>query len=142
MVVTKGNKVQVEYEGMFDDGTVFDSSANSGQPLEFEAGAGQVIKGFDDAVMGMNEGEEKKIHIPAKDAYGEHRADYVKEVPRAQLPAQPEPQEGMMLAVHLPNGTQMPVKITKVNSTSVMVDFNHPLAGKALNFKIKVVSIN
>lgn len=141
MTVQKGNKVRVEYEGTFDDGTVFDSSKHSGQPLEFEAGAGQVIKGFDEAVMDMSEGEEKKIHIPAAEAYGEYRGDYVKEVPREQLPAQPEPKEGMMLAVRLPNGAQMPVKITKVNPKTVTVDFNHPLAGKDLNFKIKVVAI-
>ena len=71
MIVKKGSKVKVDYTGTFDDGTVFDASEKHGQPLEFEAGSGQVIKGFDDAVMGMKKGEEKKIVLPAKEAYGE-----------------------------------------------------------------------
>lgn len=141
MVVKKGNKVKVDYTGMFDDETVFDASEKHGQPLEFEVGSGQVIKGFDDAVLGMKEGQEKKIVIPPAEAYGEVKAEMRKKVPRKQLPQDQEPRVGMILAVGLPNGIQLPARIVEVTKDDVTVDLNHPLAGKTLHFKIKVVSI-
>ena len=142
MEVKKGNKVKVDYTGTFDDGTVFDASDKHGQPLEFEAGSGQVIKGFDDAVMGMKEGEEKKIVIPAKEAYGEVKAELNKKVPRKQLPQDQEPKVGMILAVGLPNGQQFPARIVEVTTEDVTIDLNHPLAGKTLHFRIKVAEIS
>jgi len=142
MIVKKGSKVKVDYTGTFDDGTVFDASEKHGQPLEFEAGSGQVIKGFDDAVMGMKKGEEKKIVLPAKEAYGEVRAELHKKVPRAQLPQDQEPKVGMILAVGLPNGQQFPARIVAVTADDVTIDLNHPLAGKALHFKIKVAEVS
>src|SRR3989338_3236654 len=95
MSVKKGSKVKVDYTGTLDDGTVFDASEKHGQPLEFEAGSGQVIKGFDDAIMGLKLGEEKNIIINAKEAYGEIRAELHKKVPRQQLPQDQEPKVGM-----------------------------------------------
>ncbi len=139
--VKKGDKVRVDYTGAFDDGTVFDASEKQGQPLEFEVGSGQVIKGFDDAVVGMKKGEEKKIVIPAKEAYGEVRAELHKKVPRQQLPQDQEPKVGMILAVGLPNGQQFPARIVAVTKDDVTIDLNHPLAGKRLHFKIKVVNV-
>jgi len=139
--VKKGDKVRVDYTGTFDDGTVFDASEKQGQPLEFEVGSGQVIKGFDDAVVGMKKGEEKKIVIPAKEAYGEVRAELHKKVPRQQLPQDQEPKVGMILAVGLPNGQQFPARIVAVTKDDVTIDLNHPLAGKRLHFKIKVVNV-
>ncbi|MDP3698778.1 MAG: peptidylprolyl isomerase [Nanoarchaeota archaeon] len=141
MTVKKGDKVKVDYTGTFDDGTVFDASSNHGQPLEFEAGSGQVIKGFDDAVMGMKKGEEKKIVIPPAEAYGEIKAELHKKVPRKQLPQDQEPKVGMVLAVGLPNGQQFPARIVTVTAEEVTIDLNHPLAGKTLHFKIKVADI-
>ncbi|MBI2581621.1 FKBP-type peptidyl-prolyl cis-trans isomerase, partial [Candidatus Woesearchaeota archaeon] len=102
--VKKGNKVKVDYKGTFDDGTVFDASEKHGQPLEFEVGSGQVIKGFDEAVMGMKKGEEKNITLPPVEAYGEVKAELRKKVPRQQLPQDQEPKVGMILSVGLPNG--------------------------------------
>ena len=140
--VAKGDIVKVDYTGTFDDGTVFDSSEKHGHPLEFEAGSGQVIKGFDDAVMGMKKGEEKKIVIPPAEAYGEVKAELHKKVPRAQLPQDQEPKVGMVLAVGLPNGQQFPARIVAVTKDDVTIDLNHPLAGKTLHFKIKVAEIS
>ncbi|MEK6809953.1 MAG: peptidylprolyl isomerase [Nanoarchaeota archaeon] len=140
-IVNKGNKVKVEYTGTFEDGTVFDASEKHGQPLEFEAGSGQVIKGFEEAVLGMKNGEEKKIVIPAAEAYGEMKAELRKKVPRKQLPQDQEPKVGMILAVGLPNGQQFPARIVAVTADDVTIDLNHPLAGKTLHFKIKVVSV-
>lgn len=136
-MVKKGSKVKVEYTGTFDDGTVFDSSEKHGQPLEFEAGAGQVIKGFDDAIIAMKKGEERTIHIEAKDAYGEHNPQLVKIIPKENLPEGAK--VGTVLAIGLPTGQRIPATVTKVSAKEATIDINHPLAGKALNFKLKIV---
>ena len=140
MSIKKGDKIKVKYTGTLEDGTVFDSNKDK-DALEFEVGAGKIIKGFDDAVMGMEKGEEKKVTLKPEDAYGQPNPDLVKEVPKEQLPKDPEPKEGMMLAVGLPNGQQIPAKIVKVGDSNVTIDLNPPLAGKTLNFEIKVVDI-
>ncbi|MBI4147149.1 peptidylprolyl isomerase [Candidatus Woesearchaeota archaeon] len=141
-VITKGDKVKVDYTGTFDDGTVFDASEKHGQPLEFKVGSGQVIKGFDDAVVGMKKGQEKKIVIPPAEAYGEFKAELHKKVPRKQLPQDQEPKVGMILAIGLPNGQQFPARIITVTTEDVTIDLNHPLAGKTLHFKIKVAEVS
>ena len=141
MKVEKGNKVKVEYEGKFDDGSVFDSSKTHGKPLEFIAGEGHVVPGFDNAIVGMEKDEEKEITIKPEEGYGPINAELSKEVPRDQLPKDQEPKMGMMLAVGLPNGQQVPATITKVSDDKITIDLNHPLAGKTLHFKIKVIDI-
>ena len=141
MKVVKGNSVKIEYTGKLADGTVFDASKNHGQPLEFEVGSGMVIPGFDKAVEGMELDEEKTVTIPVDDAYGEARPELMQEVPRDKLPKEPEPKEGMMLAVGTPDGRQIPARIAKVDEDKVTIDLNHPLAGKELTFEIKVVGI-
>jgi FKBP-type peptidyl-prolyl cis-trans isomerase 2 len=140
MKVEKGNKLKVEYTGTLEDGTVFDSSEKHGQPLEFEVGAGQLIKGFDEGVIGMEKGEEKEITIPADQAYGQPRDELVQKVPKDKLPA--DIKEGALLISKLPNGQQIPAKIVKIEDKEVIVDLNHPLAGKTLKFKVKVLEIN
>lgn len=139
--VKPGDKVNVEYEGKLEDGTVFDSSSRHGQMLEFEVGAGRIIKGFDNAVVGMKRGEEKTIKIPPEEAYGQPNPMLIQKMPRANLPKEPEPKEGMMLIATLPTGEQIPARITAVDKATVILDFNHPLAGKTLTFKIKIVDI-
>jgi FKBP-type peptidyl-prolyl cis-trans isomerase 2 len=131
--------VKIEYEGRFEDGTVFDSSEKHGKPLEFEIGKKQVIPGFENAVKDMKKGEEKEITIKPEDGYGEIREELVKEVPRSQLPPGPELKEGMMLMVSLPNGQQIPAKIVGLAKETVKIDLNHPLAGKTLNFRLKKI---
>ena len=139
--VSKGSHIKVDYTGTLDDGTVFDTSSGKA-PLEFTVGEGHVIKGFDDGVLGMKVGEEKKIHIPAKEAYGEHDATHLRKVPRKMLPADLEPKPGMHMAVQAPNGAQFPVVIAAADAEEVTIDFNHPLAGKALTFVVKIVAID
>ena len=141
MPVKQGDKVKIEYKGTLDNGTVFDSSEGR-EPLEFEVGAGQVIPGFEKAVIDMEKGQEKEIHIPVEEAYGQHKDDLIKDFPRENLPKEQEPQVGMSLMMTLQTGQQVPAKIIEVNETSVKLDLNHPLAGKALNFHIKVVDIS
>ena len=143
--VENGNKVKVDYEGTFEDGTVFDSSKHGdhSHPLEFEVGAKQVIAGFENAVLGMELNEEKEVTLEAADAYGNPNPELIKKIPRDVLPKEgPEPQPGMMLAMQAPTGQQIPAKIVEVDEKEVTIDLNHPLAGKKLIFKIKVVEIN
>lgn len=140
MKIQNGNKVTVHYTGTLDDGTVFDSSEGR-EPLTFEAGAGQLIKGFDEAVIGMEKGQEKDITIPPAEAYGDRDARLTKQIPRSALPKDKEPQVGMMLGLTTPDGQQLPAQITQVNDKEITIDLNHPLAGKTLHFKIKIVEI-
>jgi peptidylprolyl isomerase len=142
MEVKKGNKVKVEYEGKLEDGTVFDASSKHGKPLEFEAGSGKVIPGFDNALVGMKKGEEKEITIKPEEGYGKPNPEMVKKVPKEQFPKDKEIKPGMMLALGLPTGQQIPAKITEVGDKEVTLDMNHPLAGKTLKFKIKVIDIS
>jgi FKBP-type peptidyl-prolyl cis-trans isomerase 2 len=141
MSVKKGDKIKVEYTGTLEDGTVFDSSEAHGQPLEFEVGSGQLIKGFDDAVVGMEVGEEKEIKIQPSEAYGDHNPELVKKVPKEQFPKEKDLKPGMILLIKLPNEIQVPVRIAEVTDDEITLDLNHPLAGKVLIFKIKVVEI-
>ena len=140
--VKKGDKVKIEYSGTLDDGTVFDSSEKHGAPLEFEIGAKQVIPGFENAIIGMKKGEEKEVKLEPAQAYGERNDQLVKEVPKDQVPAEQELKQGMMLLMRLPNGMQVPVKVVKVTKQAITLDLNHPLAGKTLTFKIKVLDIS
>jgi len=142
MKVKKGDKVKVEYTGTLDNGTVFDSTEKHGQPLEFEVGSGQLIKGFDNGVIGMEKGKEKEVTIKSADAYGDYNPEMIKKIPRDQLPKDKEIKPGMMLVMGLPNGAQIPAKIKEVGDKEVTLDLNHPLVGKDLKFKIKVVGIN
>jgi FKBP-type peptidyl-prolyl cis-trans isomerase 2 len=141
MAVGNGDKVKVEYKGTLDDGTVFDSSEAHGEPLEFEVGTGQIIPGFEEAIMGMEEGDEKEFKLEPSEAYGEHNPQLVKAVPRDKMPLDEEPETGMMLLTELPNGAKIPAVITEVTKEEVTIDLNHPLAGKTLTFEIKVIGI-
>ena len=135
-----GNQVKVHYHGRLQDGTTFDSSEGR-SPLEFEVGAGQVIKGFDDGVLGMKEGDKKTIHIPVEDAYGEKSEDMIIEFPREQFPPDMKPEVGMQLNLRGQDGRNFPVVISEIKNEFVVLDGNHPLAGKDLIFDIEMVEI-
>jgi peptidylprolyl isomerase len=134
----KGDTARVHYTGRLEDGQVFDTS-EGGEPLEFEVGSGEVIKGFDEGVRGMYVGEKKTIEIEADDAYGPRSEALVQAVPRVELNLETEPQVGMNLVLQLPDGNQIPVAITDVTQDSVTLDANHPLAGQKLIFDIELV---
>lgn len=141
MTAKIGDTVKIEYTGTLDDGTVFDSSSEHDAPLEFQIGSGHVIKGFDDAIIGMNVGEEKQISINPADAYGEHDPTLIQKVPRDIFPADVELVQGMLFEAGLPTGEKVPAMIKSIEGTTIFVDLNHPLAGKKLNFKIKLASL-
>ena len=141
MPAKHGDKVQVHYTGRLDDGTVFDSSAGS-EPLPFTVGERQVIPGFEHAVLGMNPGESKTVHIPADEAYGARHPEMLLEVDRDQFPADAPPEIGQQLGVEQPDGQVVPVLVTAVTAHTVTLDANHPLAGEALTFEIQLVQID
>lgn len=138
--VKAGDKVKVHYHGRLNDGTTFDSSEGR-EPLEFEAGSGSVIPGFDKGVLGMEPGEKKTINIPVEEAYGPKQEDLLMEFPLDRFPADVKPEPGM--SFNMSNGTQnFPVVVTEVKDDVVMLDANHPLAGEDLTFDIELVSVN
>jgi FKBP-type peptidyl-prolyl cis-trans isomerase 2 len=141
MKVKKGDKIKIDYTGTFDDGKEFDSSTKHGAPLEFDVGSGQVIKGFDDAVVGMQKGEEKKIKVAPQEAYGDHNPQLIKKVPREVIPANIELKKDLTLGVATPDGLRLPVTIKDFDDKEITLDLNHPLAGKTLNFNLKLVDI-
>ena len=135
-----GDTVKVHYTGRLDDGTVFDSSADR-DPLEFQIGAGNVIPGFERAVLGMSSGESKTEVIPTDDAYGPYMEEMVIVIDRQQMPAELEPEVGQQLHIQQPDGNVIPVTITDVSNGTVTLDANHPLAGEDLTFDIQLVEI-
>ncbi|MEX2593207.1 MAG: peptidylprolyl isomerase [Anditalea sp.] len=139
-VATKGNKVKVHYTGKLNDGTVFDTSENR-EPLEFTVGDGNMIKGFDTAVQGMEPGSNKSVVIPSDEAYGEKKEEMMVDIPIDQVPADIKPEVGMDLSIQNQEGQPMPVKVVNVDPEKITLDANHPLAGQDLTFDIKLVEI-
>lgn len=135
-----GDKVQVHYTGMLEDGSIFDSS-DGRDPLEFTLGSGQVIPGFDRAVSGMSPGQERSVRIPASDAYGDRKDDLVIVVEREQLPPDMDPVIGQQLQLKQ-DGRGFVVTVKDVGPESITLDANHPLAGEDLEFKVQLVSID
>jgi peptidylprolyl isomerase len=136
----KGDKVKVHYTGKLTDDTVFDSSRER-EPLEFTIGAGQMIKGFDAAVEGMEVGESKKVEIPSAEAYGERSDEAMIEVDKSQLPKDMNPEKGMQLEATSQDGRRQILIIHEVKEEKVVLDANHPLAGKELVFDIELVEV-
>ena len=136
----QGDKVKVHYKGYLDDGTVFDSSFDQ-DPLEFTIGAGEIIPGFENAVVGMEIGETKTVDIPAQDAYGEYNDMARLEVPRENLPENINPEIGMVLQLTTPQNNTVLVRVIDMNDEIVTLDANHPLAGKDLKFEIKLLEL-
>ncbi len=136
-----GDNVQVHYKGTLPDGQLFDSSEGR-EPLAFQLGSGQVIKGFDDGVSGMTVGEKKTINIPNAEAYGPVNEDMIVNFDRAQIPAEIPLEVGSTLNMHQDGGQVIPVVIREVTEQHVVLDANHPLAGQDLIFELELVGIN
>ena len=141
MKVKVGETVSIHYVGTLDDGTEFDSSRTRDEVLSFEVGSGQLIPGFDDAVSGMKVGQVKKVKLSPEEAYGEVNPEAIQSVPNSAFPADFELQEGLLVQGHSPQGEPVVAKVESIEQDSVVLDFNHPLAGKNLNFEIELLSI-
>lgn len=137
----KGNTVKVHYTGKLTDGTVFDSSHNRNEPIEFTLGQKNMIAGFEKAVEGMSVGDTKTTEIPASEAYGEKKDEMIIQVPKTEIPANITPEVGQQLAMQGGNGEQVPVTVTEVTDQGITLDANHPLAGKDLIFDLELVHI-
>lgn len=135
-----GDTVAVHYTGTLDDGTVFDSSLES-EPLEFTLGTGEVIAGFEEAVIGMKPGEKKTTKIPADEGYGPEQPELKLMVPQEEYPEGIEPEIGQMLQLQQPDGRVVIVRVTSIGDEGICLDANHPLAGKNLTFEIELVTI-
>jgi FKBP-type peptidyl-prolyl cis-trans isomerase 2 len=138
--VKDGDTVKVHYTGKLEDGSVFDSS-ESRDPLEVTLGQGKLIPGFEHAVVGLEVGDKTTASIESTDAYGARREDLEVTIERNQLPEDIQPEVGMQLQLNQPDGQPVPVQITKVEEESIIIDANHPLAGKDLIFDIELVEI-
>jgi len=135
-----GDTVEVHYTGTLENGTVFDTS-EGGEPLEFTLGQGQMIPGFEQAVLGMKVGESKNFTIPADEAYGPYDAALIQVINREELTNIPNPEVGQQLYGSQTGGGTITGTITNVTDTTITVDFNHHLAGKDLTFEIELMSI-
>ncbi|MEM6372026.1 MAG: peptidylprolyl isomerase [Pseudomonadota bacterium] len=138
--VKEGDTVRIHYTGTLKDGATFDSS-DGRDPLEFVVGAGHIIKGLDAALPGMQTGDKKTVHIDCADAYGPINPALHQGVPREAIPDDIPLEVGMQLQMQTPAGQPMPVTVTGIDDTQVMLDANHPLAGRDLTFDFEVVSI-
>lgn len=139
--VKSGDTVSIHYTGTLSDGSVFDSSQGR-EPLEFVVGSGQIIPGLDTALPGMKVGEEKRVEIASEDAYGPHHAEARQAVPRAEIPADIPLEIGVQLQAKNERGEIMPLTVAEVSEDTVVLDANHPLAGKDLIFEIELVAVN
>ena len=136
----RGDTVHVHYKGTLDDGSVFDSSEGS-DPISFTLGGGDVIPGFENAIEGMSVGEKKTSRMEPGDAYGDRREELVFTVGKDEMP-EGDIEVGDMLQVGFPDGSSSAVQVAAVGDTSVQLDANQPLAGKALTFELELVRID
>lgn len=139
MEIAQNKIVKIHYKGTLEDGSVFDSSEGR-EPLEFLYGVGMIIPGLEEGILGLKVGDKKSIYIKAEKAYGPRMEEAMQEVPKSQLPEDIELSIGMQLAAQGPQGV-IPVTIKDIKEESVLIDFNHPLAGKALNFDVEILDV-
>lgn len=137
-----GDTVKIHYTGTLEDGSQFDSSYDRDEPLEFQLGSGQMIPGFEKAVMGMEPGDSKVVKIPSEHAYGPVNPNQIVEVPRSQMPEGLEIRKGMQLQGKSPDGKTLLLVVADMSESTVTLDGNHPLAGKDLTFDIELVGIS
>ena len=135
-----GDTVRIHYTGTLADGSTFDTSSGRA-PLEFTVGSGQIIPGLDRAIAGMSVGEKKTVEVPAAEAYGDRNPEGVQSVPRTEVPDHIPLDPGTQLQVQTGDGRTLPVTVAEVTEETVVLDANHPLAGKDLTFEVELVEI-
>lgn len=140
LIAKKDDRVKVHYTGRLDDGTVFDSSRDR-ETLEFVVGKHSVIAGFENEVEGMSIGETKTVRIPRENAYGTWKEELIVKVPRDKFPPHITPDLGLHLQLTQPGGSILNVLVTEVTEEMIILDANHPFAGKDLTFDIELLEV-
>lgn len=135
-----GDTIKLNYIGRLGDGSVFDTTENR-QPLQFVLGQDRLIKGFEEAVVGMNPGESKTVELQPEDAYGPRRDEMVLAIDRATLPQDVQPQVGQKIQLQTQEGQPVEAAVTGVTESNITVDANHPLAGRPLTFEIHLLEV-
>ncbi len=138
--VREGDVVHVHYTGKLQEGEVFDSSQEK-EPLQLKVGEGKIIPGFEQALIGMQPGEKKTFDLPPEEAFGDRKDELVHVIERKQVPPDLKLEVGMQLALEAQGQEPIPAQVVDLSETTVTLDTNHPLAGKALTFEIDVVDI-
>ncbi|MDY6985993.1 MAG: FKBP-type peptidyl-prolyl cis-trans isomerase [Candidatus Thermoplasmatota archaeon] len=134
--IEKGDRVEIEYTGKLEDGTVFESSN-----VEFTVGEGEVVEGLDKAVEGMEKNEEKSVTLGVGEAFGERREEFVVDFPKDKIPEGMEVEKGMIIELNDINGNKIPGVVEDVKDDALRIDLNHPLAGKQITFDIKIKDV-
>ena len=142
MTVQNGTNVKVHYKGTLKDGSEFDNSHTRGETLDFEVGTAKLLKGFNDAVIGMTEGQTKSFTIEAKDAYGEYNPEATTTAPKAAFPPDFKFEKGDVVQGTSQGGMPFLAKIKSFDNEEVILDVNHPLAGEDLTFELELVEID
>jgi peptidylprolyl isomerase len=140
-MIENGQFALIHYTGTLSNGEIFDTTEGR-EPFEFEIGGGHVIPAFEEAIKAMAINDEKDIFIKAADAYGSHNPAMTQTVPIADVSKYLTPEKGMIIQVMLSNGEHAPARISDVTAENVILDFNHPLAGEDLSFKLKLIAVN
>jgi peptidylprolyl isomerase len=139
--VENGLFVSVEYKGTLQNGEVFDTNRGC-RPLEVQMGAGQMLSGFENALLGMGVNEIKQFTLEPDDAYGYRDESLMRKLARSDVPQHMNPQIGQTVALCTQNGEQIPAKIAGMDNQNLTLDLNHPLAGEALHFEVQVMGIS
>lgn len=142
MKIENGQTVNVHYVGTLNDGTEFDSSRTRGAPLKFEFGSGQILPAFEKAVSSMTIGESKKVSLTSDQAYGKVRPEAVQSIPRAQFGSTEDMIVGTRVTGQNTSGQPVQAVVKSIEDDTVMLDFNHPLAGQDLTFDIELLSVD
>ncbi len=137
MKISNGNVVGIDYSLHLGDGQIVDASA-PGEPLTYLHGEGQIVPGLELALEGLGVGDRKQVVVGPADGYGDHDPRGIQEVPRGAFPAGFEPKAGMELTAEGPSGEPVPFVIREVRPETVLIDLNHPLAGKTLHFDVTI----
>jgi len=137
--IQSGDTVSVHYTGKLESGEVFDSSSGR-RPMTFTVGTGQIIRGFDEAVLGMAVGDRKTVTIAPERAYGPRQLELIVDIPRNTVPEGMDLEKGMMIELVDPQGNRIPAEVFEILDEVVKMDLNHFLAGKTLVFDIEIVS--
>jgi len=141
MKIKNGQKVNVHYVGTLNDGTEFDNSKTRGTPLQFELGSGTVLPAFESAIKGMQVGDTKKISLTADQAYGQPTQEAIQTIPKDRFDKDMNLEVGLEVAAKTPDGQPIRAVVQAVEEETVVLDFNHPLAGKDINFDVELVSV-